>query len=183
MTPTPTVCFRFFFSPGLFFGSFAFPDGFQLGEMNLAMDKRNVYDFDVRIHLVVSGPGIKPGTVVPQLASNVDLTPTWWSMAGVEFGADDVDGKSLLPFLVQPPATEAARARLPVSVEQAVVRTDAAAVAAGWRDSMYIEYYFIGIGPKCDQQHAIEAEDNNFIAIRMVDHPVHGDIMCKFAPS
>ena len=26
--------------------------GFQLGEMNLAMDKRNVYDFDVRIHLV-----------------------------------------------------------------------------------------------------------------------------------
>eukprot|EP00658_Telonema_sp_P-2_P070925 TRINITY_DN60285_c0_g1_i2.p1 TRINITY_DN60285_c0_g1~~TRINITY_DN60285_c0_g1_i2.p1 ORF type:complete len:305 (+),score=47.32 TRINITY_DN60285_c0_g1_i2:137-1051(+) len=73
--------------------------GFQLGEMNLAIDKRNVYDFDVRIHLVASGPGIKPGTVLPQLATNVDLMPTWLGLAGVPVTPDDMDGKSLVPFL------------------------------------------------------------------------------------
>ena len=29
--------------------------GFQLGELNIAMDKRHVYDWDTRIHLLVRG--------------------------------------------------------------------------------------------------------------------------------
>ena len=29
--------------------------GYSFGELNLAWDKRNVYEFDVRIHLVVRG--------------------------------------------------------------------------------------------------------------------------------
>lgn len=145
--------------------------------MNLAMDKRNVYDFDVRIHLVVAGPGIDAGTIVPQLASNVDLAPTWYAMAGVKFDANDVDGKSLLPFLVHNPADGDELSHLPVSVEQAVKSTNSTAIMTGWRDSIFIEYYFVGMSPKCGQKHPIEEPDNNFIAIRMVDHPSYGDIM------
>ena len=33
--------------------------GFQLGELNLPQDKRNVYEFDIKIHMVMSGPGTK----------------------------------------------------------------------------------------------------------------------------
>ena len=34
----------------------------QLGEFNILMDKRNVYDWNTRIHLLAAGPGIKAGS-------------------------------------------------------------------------------------------------------------------------
>jgi N-acetylglucosamine-6-sulfatase len=36
--------------------------GFQLGELNLPQDKRNVYEFDTKIHMIARGPGIAPGS-------------------------------------------------------------------------------------------------------------------------
>ena len=36
--------------------------GYSLGELNLNWDKRNVYDWDTRIHLLVRGPGVRPGS-------------------------------------------------------------------------------------------------------------------------
>ena len=38
--------------------------GFQLGQFNILMDKRHVYDWNTRIHLLVRGPRIPPGTGV-----------------------------------------------------------------------------------------------------------------------
>ena len=38
--------------------------GYSLGELNLNWDKRHVYDFDTRVHLVARGPGVRPGAVV-----------------------------------------------------------------------------------------------------------------------
>jgi N-acetylglucosamine-6-sulfatase len=35
--------------------------GFQLGEFNIPMDKRQPYDWDTRIHLLARGPGITAG--------------------------------------------------------------------------------------------------------------------------
>lgn len=146
--------------------------GFQLGEMNLAMDKRNVYDFDIRIHLVASGPGIKKGVMIPQLATNVDLTPTWWGLAGIDFGANDVDGKSLVPLLIDRNQSEAS---LPESVARHLASSKQS--TATWRDNVFIEYYFVGINEKCAQRHPIEAIDNNFIALRYVEHPSAGNLM------
>ena len=45
--------------------------GFQLGEFNILMDKRHVYDWDTRIHLLARGPGEKAasaGSKIQQLA-------------------------------------------------------------------------------------------------------------------
>ena len=36
--------------------------GFQLGQFNIMMDKRLVYEWDTKIHLFVRGPGVKPGS-------------------------------------------------------------------------------------------------------------------------
>ena len=36
--------------------------GYQLGQLNLNWDKRNVYESNIRIHLLVRGPGIGAGS-------------------------------------------------------------------------------------------------------------------------
>ena len=36
--------------------------GFQLGQFNIPMDKRHVYEWDTKIHLLARGPGIRPGS-------------------------------------------------------------------------------------------------------------------------
>ena len=71
--------------------------GFQLGEFNLPFDKRHVYDFDTRIHLLVRGPGVKSGSTLAALATNVDLAPTWLGLAGVA-QPGSMDGRSLAPL-------------------------------------------------------------------------------------
>jgi N-acetylglucosamine-6-sulfatase len=52
--------------------------GFQLGEFNIPMDKRQPYDYDTRIHLLARGPGIKPGTTWTQPATQVSLSVCVW---------------------------------------------------------------------------------------------------------
>jgi N-acetylglucosamine-6-sulfatase len=46
------------------------------------------------VPLIVTGPGVPAGHVVGQLASNVDLAPTFETLAGLPVPAD-VDGHSL----------------------------------------------------------------------------------------
>ena len=57
--------------------------GFQLGEFNMLMDKRHVYDWDTRVHLLVRGPHVLPGSTMPYAATFVDLAPTFLDIAGV----------------------------------------------------------------------------------------------------
>jgi len=133
------------------------------------MDKRNVYDFDIRIHLTAMGPGIRAGTIVDAPATNVDLAPTLLGLAGIQLAADDVDGKSLVPFLVPQSSLPAAGRRgdmvLPLSVEHHL-HSLPGDYHSQWRTSVFIEYYYVGITPQCDQGVPIEEPDNNFIAVR-----------------
>ena len=57
--------------------------GFQLGQLNLITDKRRAYDFDTRIPLVVRGPGIRAGSTIDALVTNVDFAPTFAQLAGL----------------------------------------------------------------------------------------------------
>jgi hypothetical protein len=191
-----------------------------------------VYDFDTRIHLLIKGPGIAPGSSFDFLASNVDLAPTMLSLAdiprppgamrqtkqqqqppsfslsGVPFwyqhqpltdlsrqARDErkgkwtegsvlvsragMDGKSFLPMVLSaesllPPSSQtaattaaaAAAAAVPGSVLRYARAHPAASVRSSWRDTHFIEYYYIGIGGYCGMLEPIEQPDNNFIAIR-----------------
>lgn len=74
------------------------PDnGFHLGEHRLLSGKGTAYDHDVRVPLVIAGPGVRHRTIT-QIAQNVDLYPTFLRMAGVKPPADR-DGHTLLPLL------------------------------------------------------------------------------------
>ena len=80
------------------------------------------FESDVHIPFMARGPGIKPGTRMSQIASNIDIGPTFLDIAGVPPNPEH-DGKSLLPFLTtdeNSPEREAA--------------------AEGWRTSQFIGF-------------------------------------------
>jgi extracellular sulfatase Sulf len=89
-----------------------------------------VYEFDTKIHLLMSGPGIVKGAKWTQIASNVDIAPTILAIAGVQIPSS-MDGKSFLKFVVDADAQD-----LPLTVKAHV---DAeAAEGAEWRDTHYV---------------------------------------------
>ena len=49
---------------------------FRFGQYRMPEGKWNTYDNDLRIPMVVRGPGIKAGAVFEHIASNVDTMPT-----------------------------------------------------------------------------------------------------------
>jgi arylsulfatase A-like enzyme len=79
-------------------------NGWHMGEHRLGPGKNTPYEEDIRVPLVIRGPGIAPGTVISQLALNSDLAPTIAELAGAQVPAF-VDGRSLTPLWRNPPAT------------------------------------------------------------------------------
>lgn len=118
--------------------------GFQLGQFNIPMDKRHVYEWDTKIHLVVRGPGIKPGSSFTNPGTQVDIAPTLFGFAGMEI-PDYMDGKSIVPFLVDPAddgLLESTRMHL-------ASLGDLEQYAGSWRQEVFIEYYFVNNNVKC----------------------------------
>jgi N-acetylglucosamine-6-sulfatase len=72
-------------------------NGWHMGEHRLGRGKNTPYEEDIRVPLVIRGPGIAPGTVISQLALNSDLAPTIAELAGAK-PPDFVDGRSLIPL-------------------------------------------------------------------------------------
>lgn len=123
---------------------FSSDHGFQLGQFNIPMDKRHVYEWDTKIHLLAKGPGIRPGSVMPMPGTQVDIAPTLLGLAGVEVPSD-MDGRSIAPFLFKledPTVPESARAHLKAL-------GDVEFYKARWRDEVFIEYYFVASNTKC----------------------------------
>ena len=73
---------------------FSSDNGYHMGEYTLYSGKQTAFDTDIHVPLIVSGPGVPAGRVASQLASNVDLAPTFETLAGLPVPAD-VDGHSL----------------------------------------------------------------------------------------
>jgi N-acetylglucosamine-6-sulfatase len=82
---------------------FTSDNGYHLGQHRLRVGKQTAFDTDIRVPLVVAGPGIPAGRVVPQVAQNVDLDPTFLDLAGVT-PKGSVEGRSLVPLLRSDPA-------------------------------------------------------------------------------
>lgn len=150
---------------------FSSDHGFQLGELNILIDKRQMYDYDIRIHLLIRGPGIKAGTTFSNLGTQVDIAPTWLGLAGLEKPAG-MDGRSILPLLMDgndasvPEQTRKHIKQIAPQGRDAYVR--------GWRDSVFIEYYFNSNNAKCSGYNT-EDIHNNFIGLRHMAGSEFGD--------
>jgi N-acetylglucosamine-6-sulfatase len=73
-------------------------NGYKQGIHRASTGKQSAYEEDIRLTLVVRGPGILAGKKLPQLVGNIDFFPTFADMAGAEPPAF-VDGRSFLPLL------------------------------------------------------------------------------------
>ena len=73
---------------------FSSDHGFQLGQFNIPMDKRHVYDWDTKVHLLARGPGIRPGSSLDVPGTQVDIAPTLLGLAGID-ARGALDGRSI----------------------------------------------------------------------------------------
>lgn len=76
---------------------FSSDNGFHMGEYRLMPGKQTAFDTDIHVPLIVSGPGVPAGRVEDRLASNIDLAPTFETLAGARVPST-VDGVSLVPL-------------------------------------------------------------------------------------
>jgi arylsulfatase A-like enzyme len=77
---------------------FSSDNGFHLGQYTLESGKQTAFDTDIRVPLIVAGPGIPADSTNSDMAQNIDLRPTFEQLAGAATPSD-VDGRSLVPLL------------------------------------------------------------------------------------
>ena len=122
--------------------------GLHMGQFCLGPCKRMPYDTDIRIPMLVVGPGIAPRTVIAAVAGTVDIAPTFLALAGVstaeEPAASSMDGKSLVPLLMGKPAP--------------------------WRDAYLIEYIpTTAVNGDPRTKHLKDNPNNTFIGLRILN--------------
>jgi arylsulfatase A-like enzyme len=77
---------------------FSSDNGYHMGEHRLMPGKMTAFDSDIRVPLIVAGPGVAAGQTATKIAENVDLRPTFDDIAGATVPRS-VDGHSLMPLL------------------------------------------------------------------------------------
>jgi len=120
---------------------FSSDNGFHMGEYTLLSGKQTAFDTDIRVPLIVTGPGVPAGRVAGQLTSNIDLAPTFETLAGLPVPAD-VDGRSLAALWHgQDPA--------------------------GWRQAILVEHHGPGFSPSDpDRQTQAPGDPPSYEAVR-----------------
>ncbi len=92
---------------------FTSDNGWHQAYHNLVPWKGTAYDEDLRVPLIVRGPGVPAGRSVTRLVSNADLAPTFAAWAGASAPAG-IDGRSFARLLTAAdPAGVPWRKRLP----------------------------------------------------------------------
>ena len=81
---------------------FTSDNGWHAGEHRLTTGKWTAYEEDIRVPLVVRGPGVPEGEKLPHVVLNNDLAPTFADLAGAD-APNFVDGRSLAPLLGEDP--------------------------------------------------------------------------------
>ncbi|XP_036145142.1 N-acetylglucosamine-6-sulfatase isoform X2 [Monomorium pharaonis] len=62
-------------------------NGYHIGQFSMPMDKRQPYETDIRVPLLISGPGIEPSTIAAPVSS-VDIFATLLNIADVKYPSD-----------------------------------------------------------------------------------------------
>ncbi|MFL5823288.1 MAG: sulfatase [Solirubrobacteraceae bacterium] len=75
---------------------FSSDNGLHTGQYRLMPGKLTAFNSDIHVPLVVTGPGVQPGSTTPLPAENIDLAKTFTDVGGTTIRGD---GHSLLPLL------------------------------------------------------------------------------------
>eukprot|EP00041_Stephanoeca_diplocostata_P006463 m.86558 g.86558 ORF g.86558 m.86558 type:complete len:564 (+) comp16374_c1_seq19:3474-5165(+) len=152
--------------------------GFHFQELRLGIGKWNVYDTDVRVHMFISGPGIKPNSTLDAVASHVDLSPTFLGLAGLPTPSVTMDGRSVVPLVIDAAVLREHPESVPLSVRKHVASEVAARQASLTQrngiipairrpsDAAYIEYH--GLGPVGAPARLLDSLNNTYRALRII---------------
>jgi N-acetylglucosamine-6-sulfatase len=77
---------------------FSSDNGYHMGEHRLMPGKMTAFDTDIRVPLIITGPGVPAGVTLDDIAENIDLCPTFSELAGLT-PAPTIDGRSLVRLL------------------------------------------------------------------------------------
>lgn len=71
------------------------------GQFSLPIDKRQLYEFDIRVPFIIRGPGVSPNVTRLEPVVNIDIAPTIVDIATGGTGKipDYMDGVSIVPLL------------------------------------------------------------------------------------
>jgi N-acetylglucosamine-6-sulfatase len=124
--------------------------GYHLGQFKQQGEKRQPYEEDIRVPLIVRGPNVAPDTRTSSIALSIDLYPTFLDLAGVTL-PDGVDGRSLKNIMT-------------------------GQKESSWREDFVVEYYGEGRTNGCMGQaggpHAQpfwhDCHNNTFLALRTI---------------
>lgn len=150
--------------------------GWNLGQHRLPGGKHNVYDHSVRIPMVIKGPGITANSVFDFPASNVDVAPTLLGLAGIDELSATMDGRSVLPMLLNatdPSILPSTRRHL-----NRVATLNGQGPKAGlpWRSFHPIEFASLNNHTWFD--HMIDdLVSNTYRALRFVADPTWGELL------
>ncbi|WP_219975567.1 sulfatase family protein [Rubrobacter xylanophilus] len=120
---------------------FTSDNGFHMGEHRLPEGKWTAYEEDIRVPLVVRGPGVPEGRELTHLVLNNDLAPTFGQLGGARV-PQWVDGRSLVPLLRRgsPPAPGDWRSAFLVEAASHRDSGRPGLVAVRTRRHLYVEY-------------------------------------------
>jgi N-acetylglucosamine-6-sulfatase len=173
--------------------------GYNLGTFRLPAEKYHVYSNDLRVPLIIRGPGIPSGSINAGLVAQTDVGETILDLAGLPPHAG-VDGRSFKALalgggsLPMPAALQDALSGAPSAARSAILMdaTPAAPPLPGWRDRMLVEYWGLGYvargccsnftgacpGP-CDA--LVDAPSNTYAALH-VRNATHHAVWAEFRP-
>ncbi|XP_063368638.1 N-acetylglucosamine-6-sulfatase-like [Cydia amplana] len=69
-------------------------NGYHVGQFSQVYDKRQPYESDIRVPLLIKGPAIKPNVTSHQPVMNIDLAPTILKLAGLDV-PKSMDGRAI----------------------------------------------------------------------------------------
>jgi arylsulfatase A-like enzyme len=90
---------------------FSSDNGYHMGEHGLTAGKTDAFDTDIRVPLIVIGPGVHAHSTTNAITENIDLAPTFEQIAGIPQQRWR-DGRSLLGILDHGHAPSSWRSRV-----------------------------------------------------------------------
>lgn len=171
--------------------------GYNLGTFRLPAEKFHIYENDIRVPLVIRGPGVPANMTNHGFVANIDLGQTILDLAGLP-GRAIADGRSYKSLLMGQgsqsidPALYTALAA-PPGVDSTEVLLDSAPAAApipGWREQILVEYWSMGYverGPCANfsrpcpggVQALLDAPGNTYVALR-TRNATHNTMYAEF---
>mmetsp|Transcript_465 Transcript_465/g.1306 ORF Transcript_465/g.1306 Transcript_465/m.1306 type:complete len:285 (+) Transcript_465:880-1734(+) len=75
-------------------------NGYQFGQHRLSLDKRHLYEQDLRVPFCIRGPGVLKNFQASKMAANIDIAPTFLDIMGVDQSIiQSMDGLSFWDYV------------------------------------------------------------------------------------